>query len=46
VYVSVNKHVTLAFNIQPAKASGTVYLRAEGSEDPITANITSADKLS
>jgi len=29
--------LTLAFNIQPDKASGTKYIRADGSADPITA---------
>jgi parallel beta-helix repeat protein len=31
--------LTLAFNIQPVKASGTVYIRADGSIDPPTAPI-------
>jgi len=31
--------LTLAFNIQPAKASGTIYIRADGSVDPPTAPI-------
>jgi len=31
--------LTLAFNIQPAKASGTIYIRADGSVDPATAPI-------
>jgi len=30
---------TLAFNIQPAKASGTIYIRADGSIDPPTTPI-------
>jgi parallel beta-helix repeat protein len=29
--------LTLAFNIQPVKASGTIYIRADGSIDPPTA---------
>jgi parallel beta-helix repeat protein len=37
--------LTLAFNIQPVKASGTVYIRADGSIDPSTANITSMDNV-
>jgi len=38
--------LTLAFNIQPAKAeSGTIYIRADGSIDPPTANITSLDNV-
>jgi parallel beta-helix repeat protein len=35
----------LAFNIQPAKASGTIYIRADGSIDPPTANITRVDNV-
>jgi len=31
--------LTLAFNIQPAKASGMIYIRADGSVDPPTAPI-------
>ena len=31
--------LTLAFNIQPVKASGTIYIRADGSVDPLTAPI-------
>jgi len=37
--------LTLAFEIQQVKASGTVYIRADGSVDPSTANITSADNV-
>jgi len=37
--------LTLAFNIQPVKASGTIYIRADGSVEPSTANITSADNV-
>ncbi len=37
--------LTLAFNIQPAKASGTIYIRADGSIEPSTANITSTDNV-
>ena len=37
--------LTLAFNIQQVKASGTIYIRADGSIDPPTANITSADNV-
>jgi len=35
----------LAFGIQPVKAIGTVYIRANGSVDPPTANITTADNI-
>jgi len=37
--------LTLTFNIQPIKASGTIYIRADGSVDPLTANITSSDNI-
>jgi len=36
--------LTLAFDIRPVKAQlGTIYIRADGSVDPPTANITSVD---
>jgi nitrous oxidase accessory protein NosD len=35
--------LTLAFNIQPVKAEGTIYIRADGTIDPPTANITTSD---
>jgi parallel beta-helix repeat protein len=34
-----------AFNIQPVKASGTIYIRADGSIDPPTAPILTLDKI-
>ncbi|UCH31247.1 MAG: right-handed parallel beta-helix repeat-containing protein [Candidatus Bathyarchaeota archaeon] len=37
--------LAIAFNIQPLKASGTIYIRANGSVDPLTANITSSDNI-
>jgi len=37
--------LTLAFNIQPAKASGTIYIKADGSVDPDTAPISSVDNV-
>jgi parallel beta-helix repeat protein len=38
--------LTLAFNIQPAKAqSGTIYINPDGSIDPSTANITTSDDV-
>jgi len=37
--------LTLAFNIQPAKAAGTIYIRADGSIDPPTAPISTADNV-
>jgi len=36
--------VTLAFNIQPAKASGTIYIRADGSVEG-TDKIVTADNV-
>jgi parallel beta-helix repeat protein len=33
----------MAFDIRPVRASGTIYIRADGSIDPPTANITSND---
>jgi parallel beta-helix repeat protein len=37
--------LALAFRIQPVKAGGTVYIRADGSVDPPTANIASSDNV-
>jgi len=37
--------LTLAFNIQLVKASGTIYIKADGSIDPPTANITTVDNI-
>jgi parallel beta-helix repeat protein len=37
--------LALAFNIQPAKASGTIYIRADGSIDPPTAPISTVDNI-
>jgi len=37
--------LTLAFNFQTVEASETIYIRADGSVDPPTANITSADNV-
>ena len=37
--------LTLAFDIQTVRASGTIYIRADGSIEPSTANITSADNI-
>jgi len=37
--------LTLVFNIQPVKAYGTIYIRADGSVEPSTANITSVDNV-
>ena len=35
----------LALKIQPAKAMGTIYIRADGSVDPDTAPISSSDNI-
>jgi len=37
--------LTLAFNIQPVSASGTIYIRADGSIDPPTAPISTVDNV-
>jgi len=37
--------LTLAFNIQPVKASGTIYIRADGSVDPPDAPIYTGDNV-
>jgi parallel beta-helix repeat protein len=37
--------LTLAFNIQPVKASGTIYIRADGSIDPPDAPISTVDNI-
>ena len=37
--------LTLAFSIQPAKAAGTIYVRADGSVEPDTALISSVDNV-
>jgi len=37
--------LALSFNIQPVKASGTVYIRADGSIDPSDAPISSVDNV-
>jgi len=37
--------LTLILAVQPIKASGTIYIRADGSIDPVTASITSADNI-
>lgn len=36
---------TTYFTVQPVRGSGTIYIRADGSIDPPTANITSSDNL-
>jgi len=41
----VTSMLTLAFNIQPVKASGTIYIRADGSIDPPTAPISTVDNI-
>jgi len=37
--------LAVAFNIQPVRGSGTIYIRANGSIDPPTANITTTDNV-
>jgi len=37
--------LTLAINIQPVKANGTIYIRADGSIDPPTAPISTLDNV-
>ena len=37
--------ISLAFNIQPVKASGTIYIRADGSIDPPTAPISTVENV-
>jgi parallel beta-helix repeat protein len=37
--------LTLAFDIQPVEASGTIYIRADGSVDPPTAPISTLDNI-
>jgi parallel beta-helix repeat protein len=41
----VTSTLTLAFDIQPVKASGTIYIRADGSIDPPTAPISTVDNI-
>jgi len=45
VILLLTSMLTLALNIQPVEASGTIYIRADGSVEPSTANITSADNV-
>jgi parallel beta-helix repeat protein len=37
--------LTLAFNVQPVRASGTIYIKADGSIDPPTAPISTVDNV-
>jgi len=37
--------LTLAFHIQPSRASGTIYIRANGSIDPPSAPISTSDNI-
>ena len=37
--------LTLAFNTQPVKASGTIWIRADGNVDPETAPISTVDNI-
>lgn len=37
--------LAFAFNVQPVDASGTIYIRADGSIDPAAVNITTLDEV-
>ena len=37
--------LTLGFDVQPGEASGTIYIRADGSVDPLTAPISTVDNV-
>jgi hypothetical protein len=37
--------LTLVFAVRPIGASGTIYVRADGSIDPVSASVTSADNV-
>jgi len=37
--------MTLAFNVQPVKASGSIYIRADGSIDPTSAPVSTSDEV-
>ncbi len=37
--------LTLAFDTRPVEASGTIYIRPDGSIDPLTAPISTLDKV-
>jgi parallel beta-helix repeat protein len=43
LFLTVTLAITL--NVQPVKASGTIYIRADGSIDPSSANITTLDNV-
>jgi len=45
VILLLTSMLALAFSIKPVGASATIYIRADGSIDPPTANITSADNV-
>jgi len=45
VILLITSMLALAFSIQPVKASGTIYIRADGSIDPPTAPISSSDNI-
>jgi parallel beta-helix repeat protein len=44
IFLLIGMSVPL-FNVQPAKASGTIYIRADGSIDPPTAPVTTLDNV-
>src|SRR5271157_2094823 len=37
--------LTLVFNVQPVRASGAIYIKADGSVDPVTAPISTSDNM-
>ena len=37
--------LVMSFNVKPAEAIGTIYIRADGSIDPVTAPISSSDNV-
>jgi parallel beta-helix repeat protein len=41
----LSSSLSLVYDIQPVRAEGTIYIRADGSIDPPTANITTFDNI-
>jgi len=46
VTVLLTSIVLYTINVEPVSSSGTIYIRADGSIDPPTANITTSDNIS
>ena len=44
-FLLVTSVLTLVFNIQPVRAQGTIYIRADGNIDPPDAPISSLDNV-